>query len=230
MKHLLPLALLLAPPAFAQTKLNLPLKRELDSIYVQDQRYREMMMTGMGPGKAEATEAALHLAKGELGNYLSTNMIRTDSSDMRRVAAIVRRYGYPGKSLVGTPTNEAVWWVIQHSNKIPQYLPLLKAAAETGELPFYRYAQMLDRQLMNDGQEQLYGTQGKGYTVPNPATGAPENIRFIWPIKEAARVNERRKQAGFPTTVEENGAAIGIPYQPVTLDYAKQVQRRAQGR
>lgn len=217
-------------PAFAQTKLNLPLKRELDSIYVQDQRYREIMMTGIGPGKTEATEAALHLAKGELGNYLYTNMVRTDSANMRRVAAIVRRHGYPGKSLVGMPTNEAVWSVIQHSNKIPQYLPLLKKAAEAGELPFYRYAQMLDRQLMHDGQEQLYGTQGMGYTVPNPATGTSETIKFIWPIKDAARANERRKQAGFSDTVEENGVAISIPYQPVTLDYAKQVQLRSQGR
>jgi len=217
-------------PALAQTKLNLPLKRELDSIYVQDQRYREIMMTGMGPGKTEATEVALHLAKGELGNYLYTNMVRTDSADMRRVAAIVLRYGYPGKSLVGTPTNEAVWSVIQHSNKIPQYLPLLKTAAEKGELLYWRYAQMLDRQLVHDGQEQLYGTQGMGYTVPNPATGTPETIKFIWPIKDATRVNERRKQAGFSDTVEENGVAIGIPYRPVTLDYAKQVQLRSQGR
>ena len=148
---------LLGAPAFAQAKLNLPLRRELDSILVQDQKYRELM-AGMNNGKTDSLETASHLPKGQLSTCALTNMNRVDSSGMRRVEAIVRRYGYPGQSLVGTSTNEAAWLVIQHSSKIPQYLPLIRAAAEEGELPCRLYAQMLDRKLMSDGLEQLYGT------------------------------------------------------------------------
>ncbi|WP_257722065.1 hypothetical protein [Hymenobacter sp. PAMC 26628] len=43
----------------------------------------------------------------------------------------MKQDGCPGKSLVGAPTNEAVWSVIQHTPAtIPQYLPMMKAAAE----------------------------------------------------------------------------------------------------
>ena len=90
-------------------------------------------------------------------------------------------------------------------------------------MPFYLYAQMLDRQLMREGREQLYGTQAMGYNVLNPATGQREPQRpFVWPIRDAAGVNERRKKAGFPTTVEQNAANLGISYRVLTLpDVAK---------
>ena len=119
---------------------------------------------------------------------------------------------------MGEPTNEAAWYVIQHSDDIEHYLPLIKKAAKKGEMPYYLYAQMLDRQLMREGKEQLYGTQAMGYNVLNPATGQREaQPPFVWPIKDAAGVNERRKKAGFPTTVEQNAANLGIPYRVLTL-------------
>ena len=43
-------------------------------------------------------------------------------------------------------------------------------------------------------------------------------------------MNERRKQTGFPGTVEESAATLGIPYKPVTLEYAKRLQRQSQTR
>ena len=132
---------------------------------------------------------------------------------------ILKQYGYPGKSLVGEPTNEAAWLVIQHSDAIDQYLPLINKAASRGELPFYLYAQMLDRQLMRRGREQRYGTQAMSYRPVNPATGRREGQPlFVWPIRDAAGVNARRQKAGFPTTVEQNAARLGIvPYRVLTL-------------
>jgi hypothetical protein len=32
---------------------------------------------------------------------------------------------------------------------------------------------------------------------------------FIWPIADPARVNKRRKDAGFPQTVEDNAKRMG---------------------
>jgi hypothetical protein len=94
----------------------------------------------------------------------------------------------------------------------------VKKAAKRGELPFRLYAQMLDRELMRQGKEQLYGTQALGYNTTNPATGRREaQPPFVWPIKDAGSVNERRRKAGFLTTVEQNAGLLGIRFRVLTL-------------
>ncbi|MGI4885603.1 MAG: DUF6624 domain-containing protein [Janthinobacterium lividum] len=216
MKHFLYAVLTssLALPAAAQTKLNLRLKHELDSLYEVDQRYRAMLFDPRINRNPDSLATALGVPKAELNAAIMDRMRRTDVSDLGRVQAILKQYGYPGKSLVGAPTNLAAWSVIQHAPAvIPQYLPMMKQAAEKGELPFPRYATMLDRQLMNDGKEQLYGTQVRGYNGQPP---------FVWPVQNPAQVNQRRQQAGFTNTVEENAALLGTSYRVLTLaDVAK---------
>lgn len=216
MKHLLYAALIssLALPVAAQTKLNPRLKHELDSLYEVDQRYRAMLFDPRINHTLALLATALGVPKAELNAAIMDRMQRTDVSDLGRVQAILKQCGYPGKSLVGAPTNLAAWSVIQHAPAvIPQYLPMMKQAAEKGELPFPRYATMLDRQLMNDGKEQLYGTQVRGYNGQPP---------FVWPVQNPAQVNQRRQQAGFTNTVEENAALLGTSYRVLTLaDVAK---------
>ena len=216
MKHLLSVCLisLLALPVAAQTKLNARLKHELDSIYEVDQRYRAMLFDPRINRNPDSLATALGVAKSELNATIMGKMHRTDVTNLGRVQAILKQYGYPGNSLVGTPTNEAAWHVIEHAPAfIPQYLPMMKLAAEKGELPFFRYATMLDRQLMNEGKAQLYGTQARNYNGQPP---------FIWPIQNPAQVNQRRKQAGFENTIEKNAASMGVVYKVLTLaDVAK---------
>ncbi|MFC6221770.1 DUF6624 domain-containing protein [Hymenobacter artigasi] len=215
---LLLLGLLPQLTAAQTTPQNPRLKHELDSIYTVDQRWRSMLFNPRFNRRPDSLARALGVTRESLPTYIPGQMLRTDSSNTVRMRAILKQYGYPGKSLVGTPANEAAWYVIQHSPDIDRYLPLIRKAADKGELPFYLYAQMLDRQLMRAGKEQQYGTQAMGYTVLNPATGRREAQRpFVWPIRDAAGVNERRKKAGFPTTVEQNAANLGIPYRVLTL-------------
>jgi hypothetical protein len=211
MKHFLLLLCLLALPAltYAQRVSNPRLKHELDSLYRLDQVYRAAMFADNKQHLLDSMAAAQHLPVAEVQQKLIGLMLAADSSDMRRVRAIIQRYGYPGKKLVGTPTNEAAFFVIQHSNSISHYLPLIKQAADQGELPFRLYAMMLDRQLMNTGKAQVYGTQGLNYNGHPP---------FIWPIEDAAHVNERRKKAGFELSVEDNAQRMHIPYQVLTLE------------
>ena len=212
MNKLLAVALLsgLALPAAAQTKPNLRLKHELDSLYEVDQRYRDMLFSLRLNRNPDSLAAALGVSKEELNSAIMGRMIRSDATNLPRVQAILQQYGYPGKSLVGAPTNEAAWYVIQHTPAlIPQYLPMMKTAAETGELPFRLYATMLDRQLMFENKEQVYGTQARNDN---------NNKLFIWPIQNPAQVNQRRKQAGFTTTVEQNAARLGTSYKVLTLE------------
>jgi hypothetical protein len=208
---------LFALSATAQTTPNFRLKHELDSLYELDQRYRAMLFNPRLTRRPDSLAAALGVAKEDLNKAILDRMMRTDATNLPRVQAILKQYGYPGKSLVGTPTNEAAWHVIQHAPElIPQYFPLMKAAAETGELPFQLYATMLDRKLVFENKEQLYGTQAHNFNN----TGW-----FIWPIQNPAQVNQRRKQAGFKTTVEEVAARLGVSYKVLTLeDVAKMPQ------
>ncbi|RZK61146.1 MAG: hypothetical protein EOO59_05780 [Hymenobacter sp.] len=213
-------------PAFAQRPPNPRLRHELDSIRRQDQRYRRMMAR-LREGRADSLAAALAVPASQVSAYAAAAMQRADSSNLRRVEEIIWRYGYPGQTLVGRPTNEVAWRVLQHSTKIPQYLIWVKGAAEAGEIPFRLYAEMLDRKLMDDDQEQVYGTQWAGYTVLDHETGKQHTIGLIWPIRDPQRVDKRRREAGFATSLAESSDKLGIPYIPVTLDYALWLQQEA---
>jgi hypothetical protein len=188
------------------------LQGQLDSIMVLDQQYRGSMTMLMGSDKRDSVAKSVNMSVASAMNYYSHLQHMADSANLLFIEAIFKQYGYPGISMVGTPTNEVAWHVIQHSDKIHQYLPLMKKAANRGELPFYLYAQMIDRDLTNQGKEQLYGTQASCRRYKN----ITENC-IIWPIKDAATVNERRKKAGFKQTVEENATRLGIAYKVYTL-------------
>ena len=216
---LLPLLALLPQLAAAQAPpQNTRLKHELDSIYAVDQKWRGLLFAPHRRPRPDSLARVLGVTRESLPTYIPRQMMRTDSANQVRIKQIMKQYGYPGKSLAGEPTNEAAWYVIQHSDDIDKYLPLIKKAAAKGELPFYLYAQMLDRQLMRQGKEQRYGTQAMSYNTVNPQTGRREpQPLFVWPIRDAGGVNARRQEAGFKTTVEQNAANMGIQYRVVTL-------------
>lgn len=177
-----------------------PLKKSLDSILELDQQYR--------------------------GNFTPETMGKQwqiDQQNMVFIDSIIGQYGYPGTSLVGPGTDRAAWSVIQHSERIDEFLPQIKIAAETGELPFRLYAMMLDRSLMNQNQPQHYGTQAMTYFW-----NSPEEINLIWPIEDPQGVNQRRKAAGFTQTVEEYAREIldGEAYRVYTMEEIKEFQER----
>lgn len=214
-------SLLLLTGFSTQAQINTKLKHELDSIYITDQKYRELMSIDV---PKDSLAKVFGVKPEDLITHLWSLQLAYDSANIVRVEEIISQYGYPGKSLVGTPTEEAAWHVIQHSNNINKHLPLIEQAAKKGELPFRLYAMMLDRSLMYAGKEQLYGTQGRSMMIKNVQTGKPENFWFIWPISDPAKVNERRQNAGFPSTVEENAKRLGIAYRVVTLDEINKLQ------
>ncbi len=179
-------------------KLDIGLKHKLDSIMVLDQKYR-----------GEANFDNWHLQQS------------IDSSNMKFVEEIFQAQGYPGKSIVGEESQLVAWYVLQHSNKIEQYISLIEEAANQGEIPFRSYAMMLDRYLMQQQKPQIYGTQGSSYFI-----GTPNQISFIWPIEEEAEVNQRRIEAGFDNTVEENGKNLfgeDFEYQAFTIEEIQKI-------
>jgi hypothetical protein len=217
------LLIIVAQQAFAQNY-NIALKKELDSLYHEDQQWRELISDEIFQTKQDSIAQSLGVPKNKLLVHVLSTMNKTDSLNMLRIDQIIAQHGYPGLSLVGKGTNEAVFFIIQHSNKIDVYLPIIKKAALGGELAFMRYAMMLDRSLMYANKPQIYGTQGKGLSVKDKATGAKKFIQFIWPIQNPAKVNQLRKKAGINTTVEQGATEMGIAYQVLTMDDVKKMQ------
>ena len=208
-----------------QSKINLTLKNELDSILFEDQNLRELISSDLLQTKSDSLASVFKIDKKDLVPYIIKQIPISDSLNLIRVEQIIKEYGYPGISLVGPETNEAAYYVIQHSTKIDKYLSLIKKAADKKELRFTLYAQMLDRSLMYKGKEQIYGTQGKGLQVLNKETGAKEFKTVIWPIKDVMEVNKRRKKAGFKSTVEQYAKqSLGINYKILTLEDIKKMQ------
>jgi len=198
--------------AYGQSRKNALLKHQLDSVSVLDQKYRDTLKLLMMPATKDALLQKIKLTSAEANDRYLQMQSRLDSLNLIFVEAVMKKQGYPGTSLVGAPTDEVAWNVIQHSNKIARYLPVIKAAAELQQLPYRLYATMLDRYLMNDGQEQIYGTQGTCRELKN---GTQEC--FIWPVKDPEKVNSLRKKSGFDSTVEANAARLGVSYRVVKL-------------
>lgn len=218
MKNLIIILLLFTvDSALGQHRLNYTLKRQLDSVMVLDQEYRETLNFLSDPLKRDSVAKSLSLTVQQANKRYWGLQNNIDSMNVVFIEAVFKKYSYPGKTLVGEPTNEAAWNIVQHSQKIDKYIAIIKKAAENKELPFMLYAKMLDRALLNKGEEQIYGTQAVCRNLKN---GSGIDC-FIWPIKDAGSVNERRKKAGFPTTVEQNAAHLDIIYRDIKITEVK---------
>ncbi|RTQ48822.1 hypothetical protein EJV47_14570 [Hymenobacter gummosus] len=229
---LLPLPLgLLALPALAQKpKLNERLRYQLDSLDQAYRRYEQRKSAALERAQADSLLKPLRLPNGALAGYSGPRVGEAppDSTDLRFVAAVIRRYGYPGKSKVGPAAGEIAWQVLLRTEQTARFLPQLRAAAEAGELPYRHYAWAVDNQLMRAGKEQLYGTQVVGCVLINRATGQFDMVRFLWPVADMRRANQLRRRAGFATTVAEEAQQVGVSAEPVSLEYALRMKRAAE--
>ena len=204
----------------AKPQLNFKLKHTLDSIALLDQRYRKLMHATDG-AEREALGKAMGLEPSDYSGDLWSKQELLDQTNLEYIEKVFAEHGYPGKSLVGEPTNQAAWYVIQHSNKIPTYLDMMKEAGTKGEIPFSMVAMMEDRYLMGEEKEQIYGTQGSQFG---------NGPGFIWPIKDPETVNQRRKEAGFSMDIEEYATRLfgqDFTYKALALQEALRIKNRA---
>jgi hypothetical protein len=85
----------------SQTKINEDLKKQLDSILVQDQIFREYIDNQT----TDLRKLDISKIVGHPNDYSDNNIwlliTKTDSINLLKVEKIVQKYGYPGESLVG---------------------------------------------------------------------------------------------------------------------------------
>ena len=95
---------------------------------------------------------------------------------------------------------------------------MIKEAGKAGDIRMELVAMMEDRYLMQQGKEQIYGTQG----ICLPLKGSDTPQCFIWPIEDVANVNERRKEAGIHGTVKDYCQLLfNVAYQEIKLSDLK---------
>lgn len=132
----------------------------LDEVYINDQRVRK---------------SGIPLR--EMG--------LTDHHNQEIVISILEKCGMPTLAEVTNQQLGAIWLVLQHSEHKyrKQYFPFIEEAMKRGDLKKSKYATMLDRILMDEGEPQLYGSQiqrGQLYQLAAPET-----------------INERRAEMGM---------------------------------
>lgn len=180
----------------ALVKYNLPLKRELQTIYASDQQPRsriDSIINAYGQDSPQMRQF-----------WQQTHL--TDSINTARIEQIIQQYGYPGKSLVGSKQGNTAWLVIQHA-PLPiqeKYLPLMRKAANEGEMDKPNLALLIDRIRMYKGQKQIYGSQ-----ITLDASGKWHFHR----IEDEANVNKRRAEMELDS-IEEHARNIGVEYKP----------------
>lgn len=169
------------------------IKEKLQEISKTDNKLNQMIQR-VDLEERIALGKEIGLSEAEATGDLSKIQAVIDSTNMSYIENIFKTKGYPGKSMVGEPSNTIAWQVLQQNpDKIGAYIDLIREAGKSGELPKVAVATMEDHYLMINNLPQIYGTQG---VIRN------DGEKLIWPIEDAESVNQRRKEVGFDETVE----------------------------
>ena len=134
-------------------KFNLNLSKQIDSLRDVDQSPLAMK---------NADSAAKEFQK----------IIRSNFPLIKNIAD---KYDFPGYDLVGKESSNNYWMLVQHSDFNVSFqkrmLKLMKLKVEKKNASGQNYAYLIDRINLNEGKQQIYGTQinmGEGGTKLKP--------------------------------------------------------------
>ena len=132
---------------------------ELRNINYNDQRYRLQLDDTTRRYGANSKQV----------NRLMSKMAVADSLNLRKVSAMIDKYGWLGPDQVGSDESAAQFFVIQHADSGVQvhYLPVVVEAVKEGKAKARWLALLEDRIAIRRGRKQRYGTQLSypGYAV-----------------------------------------------------------------
>lgn len=182
----------------AQLGINQALKQQLVVIYTTDQQPRlqfDSVSRVYGQNSVQMQQLWQHIHQ-------------MDSLNLVKIEQIIQQYGYPGQRLVGSKQANTAWLIIQHSPLAIQekYFPLIRQAADQGEMSKTNMALLMDRIRVYKGQKQLYGTQ---------VNIGPTGQKSFDPIEDELNVNKRRAEIGLGP-LEDYARQFGFEYKPIT--------------
>lgn len=165
----------------AEVNLNKPLAARLDSIYIEDQKYRRQI---------DSVEKKYGWESKEMKSLWKV-MEENDSVNLIKVKEVLDKYGWLGTDIIGERGTQALFLVIQHADAATQekYLPMMREAVNNGRASGSDLALLEDRVALGQGKKQIYGSQiGR-----NQETGQ----YYILPLEDPDNVDKRRAQVGL---------------------------------
>lgn len=128
---------------------------------------------------------------GELVDSLVMLSDKTENIDRENIALVdsLLNNGWP-ENLTKDSYN-TLWIIIDHADSAKQehYLPMIKKAAEKGDISYNNYAVLSDRIDMKKGLKQTYGTQSCIVTSDDG-----NEVIYIWPVRDALKLDSLRKK------------------------------------
>jgi hypothetical protein len=119
------------------------------------------------------------------------NIRALDAANTKRLAEIVKQYGFPGVALVGRDGTQAAFTMLVHSASLElqkKSLPYIKKYSRRGEIPLDALATLTDTILRAEGKPQIYGTK----------FDLVEGKRFVLaPTRDPTRLDARRAKLGL---------------------------------
>jgi hypothetical protein len=170
----------------AEANFDKPLVAMLDTIYQNDQTYRQQIK-GIQDKHGWNSKEMQALWK----------IIREkDSINQIKVRKILDERGWLGADVIGGKGNATLFLVIQHADLATQqkYLPMMRDAAKKGNAQPSSLALLEDRVALGEGRKQIYGSQ----IGTDPKTGED----YVLPLMDPDNVNKRREQVGLGTLEE----------------------------
>lgn len=168
----------------AEEYFNKPLVQQLDSIYIDDQKYRMQV---------SELEKKYGWNSKELQDHWN-KVNRTDAENLFKVKFILDKYGWLGPEIIGQQGNTTLFLVIQHSNQETQekYLPMMREAVKKKKAEPRHLALLEDRVALAQGKKQIYGSQ---------LSGIPGQY-YLLPLEDPDNVDKRRAEVGLPPLAE----------------------------
>ena len=164
-----------------EENLNKPLVATLDSIYTEDQKYRQQI---------DGIEKKYGWDSKEMQDHWKI-INEKDSINLIKVKAILDKYGWLGADIVGGQGNSTLFLVIQHSDQATQekYLPMMRDAVKNGKAQGSSLALLEDRVALGQGKRQIYGSQiGRDNET---------QTYYVSPLEDPDNVDKRRAAVGL---------------------------------
>lgn len=119
---------------------------------------------------------------------LETEMIKSDSINLMKIVKILDKYGYPGLSMVSADYMNVAFILLQHApfKTREKYFPLILKACDEGEMDKTLLPMMIDRNNLDKGKKQIYGTQ---------LSWNEKLKKFeLYPVEDLKKINELRRE------------------------------------
>lgn len=170
----------------AEANLDKKLMAKLDTIFQEDQNYRQQIKSLEEKYGRNSDELKAH--------WKVIN--KADSINLIKITKILDKYGWLGEDVIGGQGNSTLFLVIQHSDIKTQekYLPMMKEAVKKGKANSSSLALLEDRVALRKGEKQIYGSQiGR-----DQETGK----FYVLPLADPENVDKRRAEVGLGTIQE----------------------------